>query len=123
MRGFREFATNKAPVDPKLFDLLREAKVMLEEPWEEEFYESMAKRVSDGWALSDKQRVLLEKLASGAIAEQRSRYNDARDNGDQDMLPSEAAAGMDDVTERFNQVRDDNLRRLSRDGYDHERGY
>ena len=125
MTGFRQFAQVVAQPDPVLVDLLRQAKLLMEDPWEEEFLVSIERTIMAAWNVSAKQRNLLERIASGAVAEQRAQRDRAEEESGVDQMPSVAAAGMDDVrvTEEFNRVRDASLRELSRDGYDHDRGY
>lgn len=123
MSGFRDFATARPQADPAHVKLLAEAKLMMEDPWEEEFLTSIGRSLDQGWTLSAKQVNLLSRIASGAVAEERSRQQEALDNGDAEPLPSEAAAGMDDVHQRYEDIRDANIRGLKRDMYDHDRGW
>ncbi len=81
MNGFREFSQQKAPIDPKLLELVVLARVHLEEAWEEEFLESVSKRIEQGWGLSAKQLDVLEKLSTGFYAEMRQRQHDSDGEG------------------------------------------
>jgi len=123
MSSFRDFSQQKPPVDQALVRLVEEAKLVMEDTWEEEFLASVGPRVLDGGPLSFKQRNLLERIASGAVAEERSRQREREENGDNEPMPSEAAAGMDNVSERYAQERDANLKELRKGSYDHDRGY
>ncbi len=121
MTGFREFAQVQPQPDPVLVDLLRQAKLLMEDPWEEEFLVSIERTITNVWNVSAKQRNLLERIASGAVAEQRSQRELAEEESGVEQMPSVAAAGFDDVNERFAEARDASLWELRRDMYDPNR--
>lgn len=79
MSGFREFAQQKAPVDPAVIEAIQLAEAYLEEDWEEEFLNSIKGRVEAGFSLSEKQLDVLHKLGSGYYAELRQRRHDYGD--------------------------------------------
>jgi hypothetical protein len=73
MTGFREFAQTRVDPtpDPHLVELLDLARLYIEEDFDFDFHNSCLQRVMSGWQLSPKQLALLEKMASGELAEGR----------------------------------------------------